>query len=327
MEDIYPKVKDSFLGSRIDILETWQKEAYEDYKNLFSTQEEFIEYLKKLLPTYRELLLGVSRFYGSIYNSLTQLPESLKHLRDPFELIMMFSIIEKLQSVNKTYTSINIWLESKACKSVLKDLAKKIEAEKVNISDVGKELKNKYYESGGSGNAIADFFSTYFSSEEQKKLVRSYHERTPCVERLLSNIIRSLPNFQENMSPQQVATLTKRTVKEAFLPICYNIDCYIDYGTCHPNYKCILNDQAKLKEYVSRVTKHLVVQYRNRFVHKASIFTFAEPKIDNAHFFHYSVFDKVKGKFIQHQLKRELLHNAFQKAFKLFFDNKTKITL
>jgi len=303
------------------MLDTWLKEAYEDYRILFSTREEFVEYLEKLPPAYRELMLDVSRFYGIIYNNLTKLPDSFQYLRDPFELIMMFSIIERLQNVNKGYTPISTWLESNLCKSFLKDLAKKIETRKVDISELGKLLKNKYYGSSGSGNAIADFFSTYFSSEEQKELVRSYRERIPCVTRLLSKHLRQLPNFQENMSLQQVAKLTKSTVEKEFLPICYNIDCYIDYGMCYPPYKCSLDDQSKLREYVSKVTKRLVIAYRNRFVHEASMITFAEPRIDNSHLFYYSVFDKVRGKLIEHQLKLELLHKAFQKAFKLFFDN------
>jgi len=318
-DGVYPRLKNDALTSRRDFLETRFNEASQDLKRLFSTSEELSDYLTRLKPRYGELLLDVSRFFGIIYNELTTVKE---HLREPIELVAMLSIIERLESFEKGYKPVGDWLRSEECKTFLGELGRKIQNGELSILDVGKELANKYGATYGSANAITDFFCTYFSSKDRKELVRSYHVKTRCITEVFGEMIRQLiPDFRETMPLDQIAKKMNKIVEDAFVPVCYNVCCWVQQGMCAPNVECRVEDESILNENVPKVIRELVYGYRNRFVHKARLPIFAPRREEDARGFHSFVIDSIRREpYIVHTLQLQTLHEAFARAFKSFFD-------
>ena len=87
-------------------METRLVEASAHYAKVFpelGETSQLAEYLGRLAPKVRELVLEVDLFASILYDKLGSLPE---YLRDSIAIVVMFSMIETLQLATKKYASI-----------------------------------------------------------------------------------------------------------------------------------------------------------------------------------------------------------------------------
>ena len=323
---MYPNLRDSVFGTRNNFLETRLKEATEDYKTLFDpspTSENLAEYLRKLPVHYRELFLDVSRFFGIIYNETNTLPE---HIRPSIVLTMMFSIIERLQQAENRYVDLGDWLRSSESRSQLAHFIIEGQTDAERIFNGAGKLLEKYYQTYGSVSAITDFYNMHFTKKDRQELVRTYLVQMQYVSGIFYRKLQVLaPDLLKNPADVQNASkVLNRSLEDGFLPLCYDIRCYIEYGSCWPDLGCRLDDDLVLKENLTKVVKQFVYGYRNKFVHDARLVILAQ---ESQRSFHSEVLDVVKEKPIVHELNLEQILKGFRLAFKSFFDEKVKRNL
>lgn len=322
MNDVYPNMQDNISGSREDFLRMRFREAYDDYSNVFSefkSPDDLSTYLEKREPKMRELLLEVNTFVGIIYNKLNEIPE---YLRDAIALVIMFSIIEKLQLATKKYVELADWLQTAECARKLDELVK-------DGSETGQALKTLmgiYFTIYGSIHAATDFFEN-FSKTDKQKLVRDYRIRKECLENVFESKLRILlPTFNRTMTVAEISKALGDRVKvgEAFLPDCYCTTCYVGYGNCDPSLGCRLDDEGVLRTNLNKVTKRLVYSYRNAFVHESRLPIIPEEGSSDRKV--VDVIDYLDDRLVLHNLDMKFLLNAFRNAFKKFFEKTNQNT-
>ena len=231
------------------------KKATEDYKTLFDpspTSEDLVEYLSRLDVHHRELFIEAADFYGIIYNERNTFPP---YIKPAIVLTMMFSIIERLQRGENKYVDLDDWLHSRECKSQLPNLNIEGQTDAEKVSDSIDRLLEKYRQNYGSVSAVTDFFSDYFTKRDKQKLVRGYNESKNYVRGIFEGNLRIIaPDLLKNPADVKKASqvLKNTPLEEGYLPPCYDIRCYIHYGSCGPELGCRLNDDRVLKESLTR---------------------------------------------------------------------------
>jgi len=319
MEGIYPNLKDNRFRNRKSTLDMWLKETFDHWRNIYSdisSPDELAKYLEQLQPKERELFIDVSGFVFMLFNELDKIPS---HVREAVAIVVMCSIIERLQATRKGYVSLDNWLKKK-------EAAQELE-KAIHTSDHQGALTclvDLYHSKHGSTQAVTDFFYNYFSRKEQESLIRDYCVQTKCLPRMLGiRLQRLIPEFSNTWTLQKIVERLgdQIRVEEDFLPVCYGVTCYIDYGRCFPDIGCRLSDSRLLEKSLRRVVRRLVYGYRNRFVHHASwpILSSGERKDDKGSF-SSTVFDLVDDTVIKHTLDLKSLLTAFQSSLRRFFE-------
>jgi len=201
MNGVYPNMKDSLFWTRKQYLETRLKEASAHYAKAFpelGNPSQLAEYLEKLDPKMRELVLEVDNFASILYGKLDSIPD---YLRDAIAIVVMFSMIETLQLATKKYVQLHDWLQSKECARKLDELT----AQGLDADQRMKGLIRVYFSTYGSAHAASDFFENYLSQSDKKSLIRTYGTTKECIEGMSRDLLRMLmPNFDERMTLQEI---------------------------------------------------------------------------------------------------------------------------
>jgi hypothetical protein len=323
MNGVYANMKDSLFWTRKQYLETRLEEASAHYGKVFpelNKTSQLAEYLAKLDPKVRELVLEVDLFASILYDKLGSVPE---YLRDSIAIVIMFSMIETLQLATQKYVMLHDWLQSDECARKLDDLT-------IQGLDAGQRmtaLTQVYFSKYGSAHAASEFFENYLSESDKKSLIRTLGIARECIEGMSGDLLRMLvPRFDERMTLQEIKRVLGNRVGEietAHLPVCYAPVCYIQYGVCWPNSGCRLDhDDDLLRKSLGTVIRELLYAYRNVFVHGSRlpiIFERAESSSETGRVSRI-VFDVLNDKFIVHKLDLKFLLEAFRTALKRFFD-------
>lgn len=323
MIGVYPEMKDSLFGTRQQYLQTRLEEASKHYAKVFpeiADSSQLAEYLEKLDPRVRELVLEVDNFANILYNELDSIPG---YLRDAIAIVMMFSMIETLQLATKKYVMHHDWLQSRECASRLNELT----GQGLDADQIMKSLIQIYFSTYGSAHAASDFFANYLSQSDKKSLIRTYGTTRECIERMSGGLLRILmPTYNERMTLQEIKQALGdrvRKIEEARLPVCYAPSCYIQYGRCRPESGCRLdNDDDLLRRSLGRVVRDLLYAYRNAFVHSSRFPMIPERAETSSETEHISriTLDVLNDKFFAHTLDLKFLLQAFRTSLKQFFD-------
>jgi len=319
MNGVYPNIGDSKYRTREAVLKRMANEASNDWSKVFSdlnTTEKLEQYLERLEPKMRELFLDVARFVGIMYRELDNVPD---HLRDALAMVLIFSIIERLQESKRKYIKLGDWLQGSEAAQKLTELTD----QGLKANEILRCLMNAYFSSFGSTQAASDFFDIYLSTDYKKLLIQSYHTRRKCIIGYYRDTLKSLvPGFRETMTVNDVKNILKdrANVDMNFLPLCYRVTCYVQSGRCHPNIVCDLDDEETLRKTLRKTVNRLLYEYRNAFVHKAELPMLAPELQEEAQSYYSAVFDVLKGRPVKHTLRRESLLDAFSVSLKRFFE-------
>lgn len=323
MNGVYPDMRNNeFFGTRKRFLETRLEEASGYYSKIFpelQSPDRLAEYLEKRNPRIRELFLDTALFVHILYDELASIPD---YLKDAVAIVMMFSIIETLQTGMKKYVTLSDWLQGQECARKLDELVSK-------EPDTGQRLKalrETYFSKYGSTQAALDFFENNLSDADKKTIVRAYGVLKVCLVDAYSGRLKTtLPGY-EKMTVEEIRRLLGDRVKtdQRYLPVCYAPDCYVHYHTCSPDESCHLNsDENVLRQSLNKVIKGLLYAYRNGFVHSSNLPTIpADTKSSETHTSRM-IFDFLDDRQIVHELDLDFLLKAFGPSLKHFFDTAT----
>jgi len=324
MEGVYPDLKDSRYRSRTRHLEMRLKEAYNHWRSVYtdiSSLDQLRPYLERFPPKGRELFLDLSGFVSILFNELDKIPP---YLQDAVAIVSICSIIERIQMAKNGYVSLGNWLKEKKTGETLKELLQTRTSHEALV-----QLVDLFHSKYGSTRAVADFFNSYFNREEKESLIRDYRVQTRYIPRIHEPVLRRfIPDFSDTWTLEEVVQKLGNRVEleEGFLPVCYGVTCYIEYGQCFPNVNCRLKDQKLLEDSLRRVARRLVYGYRNRFVHQARLPILASGagKNEKAQFSSI-VFDLLDDTIVEHSLDLNSLLKTFQSSLRRFFDTSTEI--
>jgi hypothetical protein len=323
MEGVYQNLKDSKYQSRTRYLEMRLKEAYDHWRSVYtdiSSLDQLRLYLEKLPPKNRELFLDMSGFVFILFNELDKIPPCLQ---DAVAIVSICSIIERVQATKNRHISLGNWLKEKKTAETLEELMQTRTPHEALV-----QLVDLFHSKYGSTQAVADFFNSYFDKEEKGSLIRDYRVQTRYIPRIHAPVLRRfIPEFSDTWTLEEVKQKLGNQVEleDGFLPVCYGVTCYIEYGRCFPNVSCRLKDQKLLEDSLRRVARRLVYGYRNRFVHQARLPILASGanKGEKA-LFSSIVLDLLDDTIVEHSLDLNSLLKAFQSSLRRFFDTSTK---
>jgi hypothetical protein len=280
-------------------------EAFEALGSLFSSKEEFINYLNSFKnPKNVELLIDVTKFY---------LIAKKYHPQSYIKLIMMISVMEKLVNQYKKFQEFYEWIEDQddRIKELLSS-AKTIDVDA--FKNIIRKLKNEYFQCFGSRRNVTTFFEKHFDKEDKVKLVRAIRANwTDFVERFIKRIFRNL-DFGKVTSIQELKE-KGFVVEEGYMPYCYDWkQCWVEYGECHPDCGCSIRENISLLNECVREVVNKLYQMRSDFIHNATLTMLNEKD---------AIFTLATsgGKPILIELTAEDLQGMFEKALKHYFDS------
>jgi len=295
-----------FLEPRKETINRWVDEAFSALGSIFSSRDDFVEYLNSL-RNYEdaELLIRISQFYlvAKKYQ-----PESY------VKLIMIISAIEKLINRENRFQEFHRWVQKQDLKiQQLLSATNAIDAPK--FKKIIQNLAEEYFQVFGSQRNVLAFFSNYFESDDKMKLARS----------MRANWVDTVAGYSERFDYcKQVMKSPVFSAKELekygfgvgkhLMPYCYDWrKCYASYGGCDPSIGCLLAEDESLQNKTLKKVVGLIYQMRNDFVHNALITPLNEKK---------SVFTlgRVGGRNVSIELTTEELESMFEKALKSYFD-------
>jgi hypothetical protein len=293
-----------FFEPKEKIVENWAEEAFEALNSVFSSKEDFINYLNSLKnPRYAELLIQMGPFY-LVANKYQQ--------ASYVKLIMILSIIEKLQNREKEFQEFYDWIEDQDVKvNQLLSTLKTIDVDR--FKEIIRGLKDDYFQEFGSRRNVFAFLREHLTHEDKIKLIRSIKaDRKETVEGFSERILK-------NIFGKEVATIKELEekgfrIEEHFIPYCYDWkQCYFQYGQCDPKYGCLLNDNVSLLDKTLKKVVDDIYQMRSDFVHDARI----TPLNEKDALFTLGMSGK---KPVLIELTVEDLQCMFERAFKHYFD-------
>lgn len=255
-DDIYPNLKDTFLWQRDEVIKGFLNEANSALGRFFSTHDELIKYINAFLRREdAELFLDVCRFFNIAKN----------YACHPFlEFIMMISVVENLGIPR--YLSFFDWLVTKENKKIIEsefNLSKNKSYDSFVASM--ERLNEKYLETFGLRRSLLSFFDKNLEDKEKVKLIRSFEtKKVKCVYKAHYKVTSRYGTIED------YAKDTGKTIDERLLPACYDWqNCWIEYGQCQPDVRCVLLvDKKALEQHLGR-TIGIIYDYRSMFVHKA----------------------------------------------------------
>ncbi len=304
--DIYPNLRDTLLWRRDERLNKYLDEARSALSRFFHSREEIIEYVNGL-PNREdaELFLDVCGFYNIAKN----------YARLPFlKFIMIISVMERL-CVRKYRLFID-WLRMKENQELVEKELESFENRKLeSFKEIIKRLNAQYLEIFSLRKKLFEFIWKYLEDNEKIMLVKSFRtKRTRYLEEARYTLT---PRYQ---SIEEYAEKMRTKVGEGWLPNCYDWqNCWIQYGRCHPNIRCVLcTNQKALKRQLNIITR-IIYAYRSMFVHKARLPPFSE----NGEM--VSVIDIYEEKPIMIEFKITDFEIIIENAFKRYFDILQKV--
>lgn len=255
-DDIYPNLTDTLLWQRDEVIRNFLDEATSALGRFFGTQDELIKYINGFVRREdAETFLDVCRFFNIAKN----------YACHPFlEFIMMISVVENLGVPR--YLLFFDWLVTKENKKIVES---ELNLDKNKSYDsflaLMKKLNEKYLETFGLRRSLLNFFDKNLEDKEKVNLIRSFEtKKVKCVYQVLYTVTSRYGSIEE------YAKNTGKTIDERLLPACYDWkNCWIQYGQCHPDVRCVLlADKKALEKHLSR-TIDIIYDYRSMFVHKA----------------------------------------------------------
>jgi len=297
-----------FYSSREVELDIWVKEAYQPFNTHFSTLDKFISFINDIEKTEdAERFIRLCQFYNSSKN----------YVKHSFtKLIMMFSIIESIISLGKTYRPFKDWIlgQYELIESRLTEL-KKIDVP--IFKKIIDDLKIIYHDEYGSTRNVIDFFNDYISDDEKVNIIKSFrYKMTDYVSKYSEKLYEKIPhmiisNFNDFKEKGY-------HVENELMPICYNWRfCYIDYGHCHPNIFCELKEDDSLMALTLKKVINIIYSMRSDFVHNARMPPIGESGID-------IVGGMFKGKPIMIELNIGEFEKIFENGFLEYFNQLKK---
>ena len=254
--DIYPNLKDTLLWQRDDVIKDFLNEANSALGRFFSTQDELIKYINGFVRREdAELFLDVCRFFNIAKN----------YACHPFlEFIMMISVVENFGVPR--YLSFFDWLVTKENKKIIEsefnlDKNKGYDSFLASM----KKLNEKYLETFGLRRSLLSFFDENLEDKEKVKLIRSFEtKKVKCVYKAHHTVASRYSTIED------YAKDTGKTIDERLLPACYYWqNCWVEYGQCQPDVRCVLLANKKALEHHLSRTIGIIYGYRSMFVHKA----------------------------------------------------------
>jgi hypothetical protein len=302
--DLFPNMVE-FFEPKEKTVESWADEAFEALNSVFPSKEVFIEYVNSLKnPRDAELLIHIGQFY-----LVTKKYQQASYVK----LIMIISIIERLQNRDKEFQEFYDWIEGQDAKiNELLLILKAIDVD--GFKEIIRKLKDDYFLEFGSRRNVFAFLKEHLAQEDKIKLIKSVKaDRRETVEGFSKRILRDM--FGEFATINELEDKGFR-VEKHFVPYCYNwMWCYFEHGLCYPNYGCLLNDDESLLEKTLKKVVDDIYQMRSDFVHDAKI----TPLNEKDAVFTLSMSGK---KPVLIELTAEDLQRMFEKALKHYFDTR-----
>lgn len=306
--DMFPKMG-SYFGSKESTIQQWVDEAFDALSSLFSSKDEFVEYLNSLRNHKdAELLVRASQFYliSKKYQS-----ESY------FKLIMIISVIERLINRENRFQDFHAWVQKQDTK--IQNLL--LPADKVDLQkfkEIMDALSEEYFQVFGSGRNVLKFFQDYFVLADKIELAKS----------MKANLTDVVPAYSERMGGikyivknpvSNIKELEKYgfKVSKSMMPYCYDWrKCYATHSGCESQLGCLLNEDENLTKMILKKVVGLMYQMRNDFVHSARVTPLNESK---------SIFTsgRVGKEPVFIELTANDLEAMFEKALKRYFDKLT----
>jgi len=284
----------------------WVDEAFEAFKSLFSSNDDFIKYINSIKnPKDAELLIKIGGFYLV----------AKKYQKESFiKLIMIVSVVEKIANKEMEFQEFYDWIEDQD--NQIKELLSKAKTIDTNgFKEIIRVLKENYFQEFGSRRNVFAFFKEHLTQEDKIKLIRSIKtRRTDTVrgysERMCKAVVGKIATIQEAQRKGFV-------VEEHFVPYCYDwSQCYFDYGQCSPDYGCLLKDDNSLLDNTIKKVVDDLYQMRSDFVHNATITPLNERDV-------VFTLGTSGRKPVLIELTVENLEDMFEKALKHYFDQLT----
>lgn len=301
-KDIFPKVKDDIFETRENFINRCINESYESLKEIFSSRNNFIEYINSLKSRkIAELFIRTSQFY-----LICKKYVNLRFIK----LIMIISIIERLSSRMKKYLLFKDWI-FKQDRQIEYYIKRINNIDVNNFKNIIQVLKDDYHLKYGSQQNVKDFFTKYTKDNDKLKLVKNLKPKRV-------NVVYSYSSYlYKNLAIGKVKTLKeleKYNIKRGkkYMPICYNWKlCYVNYGECCPDIYCKFKEDNEIKNKTLQKVIGLIYDMRSKFVHSAKI----PPLSEDAPTIGVS-----RKKMIIVNLTTNELEKMFEFAFKRYFD-------
>lgn len=305
---MFPKMG-SYFGSKERMIQQWVSEAFDALSSLFSSRDEFVEYLNSLRNHEdAELLVRASQFYliSKKYQSQSY-----------FKLIMIISVIERLINRENRFQEFHIWVQKQDSK--IQNLL--LSEERIDVQkfkDIMKALSEEYFQVFGSGRNVLKFFHEYFELADKITLARS----------MKANLTDVVPAYSERIGGMKYIVKTPVSnikelekcgfpVAKSMMPYCYDWrKCFATHTDCEPSYGCLLNEEEDLTYIILKKVVGLIYQMRNDFVHSARVTPLNESK---------SIFTsgRVGKEPVFIELTANDLEAMFEKALRRYFDRLT----
>jgi hypothetical protein len=298
-------------------LRVFVNEAYQGMTSQFQSELEFIDYINSFVDTATaELFIDVCKFYFS----------SKQDKLSTIKLIMIFSIIEKINVKRKKWMEFANWILSRKQRPLIQEnidaylqahIRKAEGLDKQAFQDIAKKMHEKYKAEYGSQRNVFDFFNYYVSKENQFKLIKSFRANyTKVIDQIVPN------QWNAETTIEKASQITKIPIEKRLMPYCFNWKkCEVNYGDCDYSETCELNNKLILEQALKKVVND-IYQIRNDFVHSASITTLGEYESSDAK----DSFSLVLGaigsddKPIAIEMTMKEFENIFEESLKKYFD-------
>ena len=302
--DLFPRMT-VFQESKKQVMGRYVDEAFEAVGNLFSSKQDFINYLNSIKDRGdAELFIRICHFYriAKKYQS-----------RSYVKLIMIISAIERLVNKENEYQEFYNWIESQD-ELILKELCVKEKIDVKNFKKIIRALKEDYFKIFGSQRNVLKFLTLHLSVEDKAKICRY----------MRANWTDATDGFSRRIYGKLDSDTQEKIIKihsfgKRLMPYCYNWEmCFIEDRDCNPNYGCLLLENPDLRERILKKVVADIYQMRSDFVHDAKITPLNEK--DAIGTFGTIGRNRNKRKQLVIELTAEDLENIFEKALKHYFD-------
>jgi len=300
-----------FFEPKEKIIERYVDEAFDAVNGLFSSKQEFIDYLNSFgNPREAELFIKICRYYLV----------AKKHQPTSYiKLIMIVSAIERIANREKKYQEFYDWIESRKQDQEIERAVSRIQKIDVKgFKEIIRVLKEEYSKMFGSQRNVFYFFRDHLIPQDKMKMCKSL--RTKWTDTLDAAPILVLKYGKDVVIKEDTLEEFSRRnnlkTEKHLMPYCYNWKrCYVQYGKCFPEIGCPLKqDEASLNQALKMVIDD-IYQMRSDFVHEARITPLNEKDA-------IGTLAVIGGsrKPVSVELTTEELESIFEGALKHYFD-------